>query len=133
MNKDKKKVLFFVYGTLMSGYGNNVLLQKAELLGEHETDADFTMHSLGGFPCVTLDGKTSIKGEVYATTDENIIQNVYRLEGFSGTKNSRNNWYDMVDVETPYGTAGMFVMLSPKYKEAPIVPTGSWRNRTQNG
>ena len=57
----------FVYGTLLSGFGNHarLLAGRSKMIGEAQTYAEYTMVSLGGFPGVIEGGDTSIQGEVY--------------------------------------------------------------------
>ena len=77
--------LLFVYGTLMRGYGNNVLLRDSDFLGEAvTTDGKFSMVT-GGFPMVYAGGSSNIKGELY-WVDDVVLQSCDRLEGHP-------NWY----------------------------------------
>jgi gamma-glutamylcyclotransferase (GGCT)/AIG2-like uncharacterized protein YtfP len=123
-----KKVIFFTYGTLLSNLHNHYLLEETKFLGEHKTEPEYTMHSLGGFPCVKLEGTTSIVGELYETDDEDIINSINSLEGFH-SKGFKYNWYDVEEIETPYGNAHMFVMLGDKYSDAPVIESGDWKKR----
>lgn len=120
---DKK--LIAVYGTLKQGFGNNRRLGDSKLLGSTLTKRKFTMYSCGGFPAVTPTGETKIHIEVYEVVNPNILQSVYMLEGYSGVRDSVKNWYDTVDVETPWGKAEMFI-----FKTAPkgnvTVQSGNW-------
>jgi len=62
---EKQNVLLFVYGTLMSGFGNNVLLRDQKLIGSGETVNDYTMYA-SGIPFVSDEKETSkIKGELW--------------------------------------------------------------------
>lgn len=72
----------FVYGTLLEGCGNDILLKDSIKLCDAETTPDFTMYSLCGFPGVLLDGETVIKGEVYEVT-EDVEESLDSLEGAS--------------------------------------------------
>jgi gamma-glutamylcyclotransferase (GGCT)/AIG2-like uncharacterized protein YtfP len=125
-----EKVLFCVYGTLKRGYGNyNGLLNRddVEFLGTFETEPRFTMVSWGGFPAVHCEGDTSIKCEIFATSNRSVINSVNRLEGYTGTpdkEGGKHNWYDVEPIETPYGTALMFVHRGPVTKR--IVKDGNW-------
>ena len=59
--------LLFVYGSLLSGLHNHSLLdnEEATLLGEATTPPEFSLLDLGSYPGLSLDGTTSVKGEVY--------------------------------------------------------------------
>lgn len=62
---EKQNVLLFVYGTLMSGFGNNVLLRDQKLIGSGETVNDYTMYA-SRIPFVSDEKETSkIKGELW--------------------------------------------------------------------
>ncbi len=118
------KKLIAVYGTLKEGHHNHRVLGESKLIGKHVTEPKFTMYSNGGFPIVSPYGDTPIVIEVYQVDNPTDLQRVYRLEGYSGTRNSSANWYDTVDVETPYGVAEMFVM--DKVQGRPVVASGEW-------
>jgi len=122
------KKLFAVYGTLRKGHGNSRLFDNPEStwLGEFITKPEYTMYSLGGFPAVAEKGNTAITCEVWETTSEDVIKNVFRLEGCTGIKGDDRNWYDFVDIETPYGIASMFTMNECQEKN--IVEDGNWNN-----
>lgn len=121
----RQPIRFFVYGTLKSGHGNNRRLQNAKKLGEHTTEPNYTMYGLGGFPAVSPGGQTAITGEVYETDDENVINGVNALEGYTGTKDHPNNWYDTETIDTPYGSAEMFIFKTAPTR-ASVVESGVW-------
>ena len=77
--EDKGKIRVFVYGSLKSQHGNNVLLQEVEAtcLGYDSITGDFTMISFGGFPGIvrtTTDPKSvkTIFGELWMTNEEGL-------------------------------------------------------------
>lgn len=123
-----KKYLLAVYGTLKRGFGNHYLLEEKnnKFLGKFVTKPEFTMYSLGGYPTITREGKTSLHVEVYEI-DEQTLRNVYRLEGYSGERNARGNWYDTLDLETPYGKAEMFYFNQTVNK--PVIKDGNWKRQ----
>lgn len=115
--------LLAVYGTLKKNYGNHVFLKNAKYLGTHITEPKYTMYSMGGFPTVTLEGNTPITLEIYSV-DKETKKHINMLEGYTGKRNSDENWYDTTDVDTPWGTAEMYY-----FKNKPnnmIVPDGNW-------
>lgn len=120
-------MIFFVYGTLKQGHGNNRLLNHPDVkfLGEFVTKPEFTMISLGGFPAVLCEGDTPVHGELYETENESVIRRVYSLEGYSGTQHAKNNWYDVETIPTKYGDASMFVFRNAdKYKNYERIENG---------
>lgn len=124
-------VLYAVYGTLRQGYGNNRLLRQpgVEYLGQHITEPKFTMFGKNAwFPYVAPNGQTPIVTEIYRVTDQEVVENVNGLEGYSGIRDSSRNWYNTCDVETEWGTANMFIMeKSTGYDEKSIITTGDWK------
>lgn len=120
------KKLIFVYGTLKKGFSNHRVMGESTLLGE-ATITGFDMLSLGGFPAL-VKGKSEIKGEVYEVNQENTLRGIYRLEGYTGNRNSTGNWYETADVDTPFGEAELFYMKDgSRYNDRPIIQDGVWR------
>lgn len=109
--------LVFVYGTLKKGFGNHRLLINQEFKGHHVTSPEYTMVSLGGFPGVIQDGRTSITGEVYSVTEE-AMKSLDRLEGYP-------RFYDRVQIATPFGDAWMYT-LGKEYLDHVPVTSGVW-------
>lgn len=124
MQKNIKK-LIAVYGTLKKGRGNHYHLRNARFVGKHTTPAKFTMYNLGGFPAITAEGKTPIKCEIYQIEDDNTLESVYRLEGYTGVRDHPENWYDTLSIDTPHGEAEIFYFKKP-LKNTTTVPTGEW-------
>ena len=87
--------LVFVYGTLMSGYGNNRLLDRHEatFVGEDKTEDVFVLGDVGFPYAVTKEGlETSgydfdedllkpIIGEVWEIPNDDCLSSLDRLEG----------------------------------------------------
>lgn len=91
----------FVYGSLKEGFGNYPYhLSNAVKLGTFFTAPEYTMYSLGGFPAVCLGGDTSIYGEVFRVTEEE-MEGLDRLEGFP-------SFYNRKLINTPWGKAWMY-------------------------
>lgn len=107
-------VLVFVYGTLLSGESNHDLLLNSRYLGEHKTEAEYTLFNYGPYPAVIIDGTISIHGEVYEV-DEQTFKALDRLEGYP-------NFYDRKLITTPYGEAWMYCHTN-------VIPSGNWRER----
>jgi gamma-glutamylcyclotransferase (GGCT)/AIG2-like uncharacterized protein YtfP len=137
MNKTEKgTVLYAVYGTLRQNNGNHRCIEGATYLGKHVTEPNFIMYGRGkSFPIVVPKKEHSelpasaITIEVYETDNPEIIDDVNSLEGYTGIRNNPHNWYDTVDVATPWGTANMFVMHNYEGSPHSIIETGDWDNR----
>lgn len=127
----KEATLLAVYGTLRAGCGNDHYLKhpSVELLGEAKTVPQFTMTSMGGFPVVKTEGNNSIQIEVYKVSDSSVLKKVDRLEGYTGIRDHKDNWYNTVDVETPFGKAKMYVMSPDRYPNLPVIESGDWKKR----
>jgi gamma-glutamylcyclotransferase (GGCT)/AIG2-like uncharacterized protein YtfP len=120
----KKMFRVAVYGSLRKGLGNHSLLRnhKALNLGQFQSKPEFTMYSLGGFPCIVQRGTTSILFEVYSV-DEEALQRLDQLEGYR--KNSDTNFYDRVEIDTPWGKAYTYV-FDPEFENDIEVTSGNW-------
>lgn len=118
--------LLAVYGTLKSGFSNHFYLNNSKKLGKFKTTPEFTMFSLGPFPGVIPSGNTSITCEVYEINDENTIKRINRLEGHNGRKNP-NNFYDTIDINTPWGMAEMFILNEQYVGNRLVVESGDWK------
>lgn len=121
-----KPVLYFVYGSLKSQYGNHrVLGNNPEFKGEFSTKEIYTLFD-GGFPVVERGGETSIKGELYLVSDKEDILNVFSLEGSTPIQGSSENWYDWDKISTPHGEAVIFVMNEGASGRKDILESGEW-------
>lgn len=112
-----------VYGTLKRDHSNNRFLRNSTFLGSFVTEPKYTMYNLGGYPAVYPEGNTSIQCEVFEVHPDD-VKGIYYLEGYTGTKNHPNNYYDCITLDTPFGDAEMFV-----FKEQPnysIIKSGTW-------
>lgn len=121
-DEDERNILVAVYGSLKKGFGNHVLLEDAEFLGE-DWIPGWDMYSLGGFPAITpshrlrcLD-KNDTKIEVYLVNEKEFIS-LDRLEGYP-------SFYNRTKVHTHYGEAWIYFMSEPpKYGE--LIKEGVW-------
>ena len=124
MNERK---LAFVYGSLLSGgegkregaFGNHRVIEGAIFLGEHITNSEYSMVSLGGFPGVIENGDTSIVGEVYEVTDE-IFARLDMLEGYP-------TFYGRKQIKTAYGKAWIYLLSSGYLSKYAKIASGNWR------
>lgn len=124
------KYLVGVYGSLKKGYYNHRVLGDSKLLGTIKTNPAFTMYSLGPFPALSRNGNTAIHMEIYEV-DEQTLHRLYRLEGYSGTRGSKHNMYDTMDIDTPYGKAEIFYMTNENHlRKHEVVKDGNWKIRS---
>lgn len=128
--KKTNKILISVYGSLRKELGNHEYhLGKANYLGTFNTEPVYNLHSLGGFPGLKEKGNTSVVMEVYEV-NEIEAYNIDRLEGYRpGSKN--NTFYDKKDIETPWGTASVYIYVSELPKSS-IVESGDWKEYKNN-
>lgn len=110
-----------VYGSLREGFSNHRILEGSKKLGTHWVPG-YEMFSLGAFPGVRK-GDTHIFTEVYEVSP-NSMQRLDRLEGYNG--HDEHNFYDRVEVSTPYGKAYMYTLEDSRYEEREKVNSGNW-------
>lgn len=112
-------MLVAVYGSLKQGYRNHALLGGSEFKGVDGTSAEFSMYSMGGFPCITEGGDTSIHVEVYEVEDE-VFSRLDRLEGYP-------SFYNRKEIDTMYGKAWIYYIQDGSYLgELNLVANGRW-------
>lgn len=113
-----------VYGTLLSGFGNNWLLRDAVRLDEGKSMFWGTMYSNGGFPILSLDEPTSlIDVEVYRVDTLEIMEGLDMLEGYPG-------WYDRTQKTFKMNNGEeikAWIYHQDKAFNMPVVESGSWK------
>ena len=131
INKDKYRVA--VYGSLRKGLSNHKNhLENSKFLGVFDSNPDFTMVSLGGFPGLLENGSTSIKFEVYEVNKKDFT-NIRRLEGFNSI-NPESGLYKEKSIHTPFGESTIYIYNvdnEEKYlkrMENRIVKRGDWKS-----
>lgn len=120
--------LVFVYGTLLSGFGNNRLLQVpgATLVAKGvRTRPIYTMISLGGFPGVQKTGETSIEGEIYQVTDQ-VRASLDRLESHPGFY-ERSYVHLQGEPYRRWHVEAYFLPRDWKHNARDVIRGGSWR------
>lgn len=114
----------FVYGTLMSGFGNNRLLKNSNLEYYATTEEEYKLVA-NSIPYLLEDeGSTYVRGEVYRV-NENTLRNLDSLEGHP-------NWYvrKIVNVITDQGDRiRAWVYFMPEQPSGvSIIESGSYRD-----
>jgi gamma-glutamylaminecyclotransferase len=116
--------IVFVYGSLMRGFRNHVLLTDARFIGEGASEPRFTMLHLGSFPALVEVGSTTIVGELYEV-DDITLGRLDMLEGHPA-------FYYRKEIGTVTGEEGAFTALAyllPKghLDSRMIIESGNWR------
>ncbi len=96
------KSLVFVYGTLKRGQRNHGFVQAGEFVGNHQTEAVFSMYEFDDYPAVTEFGKDSIGGELYRVNRAQ-FRKLDELEWYP-------RFYQRIKIETRFGLAWMYVV-----------------------
>lgn len=109
----KIPTLLFTYGTLKQGFCNNRVISNGTLLGNHETPPIYTLYDLGAYPAVTLEGNTSVTGEVWEIED--LVSTDY-LEGYP-------YFYDRVQLPTKFGMAWIYFL---PHHRGTVITSGKW-------
>ena len=120
----KDNVLLFVYGTLMSGYGNNRLLKESYLIGKAETIGEYSLYA-SGIPYVYPDNKISkIKGELWEVTPQQLPR-IDQLE-------SHPNWYQRqivkVKCDDKIYDAWLYFMPDSSVTRCELITSGDYRD-----
>lgn len=119
----EKTPYLFVYGTLMSGYGNNVLLKGAIFMGTGSTKNNYKLSAIS-FPFMMENGgATYVMGEVYEV-DKHSLSRADALEGHP-------SWYErkvitiIMDDEKEVEAWAYFMKEEPR--NAKLIPSGDYR------
>ena len=114
-------VLVFCYGSLKRGFHNHHLLNQSKYLGDHVTEAEFTMYDLGSYPAITENGHSAIHGEVYDDAP-NTFNNLDVLEGYP-------EFYNRIQIMTSFGFVWVYVLNLLVNGGKPVVKSGVWLKR----
>lgn len=119
------ETLVFVYGTLMRGQYNHVLLQRSPFLGRAATAPRYTLIDLGRFPGMIAGGTVGIHGEVYSVNAETLAA-IDRLEGHP-------NFYVRTEIALADGrTVQAYVLSSSYHSRGTRIESGDWRAHAEN-
>ena len=118
-----KKYLVAAYGSLRASMHNHPhYLATSECKGTFKTEPEYTLHSLGSFPGLKLNGNHSIVMEVYEV-DENTLKKLNHLEGYY--PGEKATFYDRIEINTPWGKAFTYIYVNELSKDS-IVESGDW-------
>lgn len=119
----------FVYGSLMKGFGNHVLLKESTFVSS-ATLSGMLMYSLGGFPAILPRGKRTdiVYGEVYEVDDETLAA-LDRLEGHPRFY-ERQEHEVFVENYNAWMPCYVYIFQQPVDDDS-YIESGSWRHATQ--
>ena len=123
----------FVYGSLLSGMGNHVIIEKAKKLGTCKSPIGFEMIDLGYFPGALHTGNlnSSLIGEVYEV-DDYTFSRVNMLEGYN-PMNPELGLYNRTLIATDFGPAHIYTYnRSSADYHSRLVANGDWRTYLSN-
>lgn len=122
-----ENIIIFVYGTLLSGFGNHRLISESgdsEFLGKDTITGDMFGN---GVPIISLQGTGTIHGELYRITPST-LRKLDRLEGYHPEDPSTYG-YNRTKVTTHLGVdTSVYAMHPSRAAEA-----GAWRDRIESG
>lgn len=118
------EMLMMVYGTLMTRFHNNILLEEQTLLGECETKEKYTMF-VNSIPYVYPHSETStIKGELWKVTGKQAIDRLDSLEGHP-------DWYNRREIIIIHNgeekKAWLYFMPDESVTSLTIIKNGDYR------
>lgn len=114
----------FVYGTLLSGEPNHLVLDGARFVGEARTEPRFSLHDMGPYPAMVADGEHAIVGEVYEVRPP-LLARLDRLEGHP-------HFYRRSVIVLADATAAETYLLAPtQVAGRPTIASGTWRRRKE--
>ncbi len=125
MKKPTEKTPYiFVYGTLMSGFGNNALLKNSRLVEAATTEDNLVLLANSIPYLLDEEGKSYVRGEIYEV-NENSLKKIDQLEGHP-------DWYSrkIISVVTDLGDkmeAWVYFMPRSKAGNATVVESGDYR------
>ncbi len=73
-----------------------------------------------GFPGVLLNGENEVTVEIFRVRSEAVERSLDRLEGYP-------NFYNKTTIETPWGTANMYILTYEHYSSRDIIKSGDWK------
>jgi len=117
-----------VYGTLKKGQHANWMLANSPFIGEFRTDIPFQMYNLGAYPALIADEESHpITLEVYAVTDEDILNCLNTYEGYpslyqkSEIMVDKKEWTEAIEVT-------IYTMKNNhKDRFMSVVESGNWK------
>jgi gamma-glutamylcyclotransferase (GGCT)/AIG2-like uncharacterized protein YtfP len=120
--------LILVYGSLMRGFESHESMDlpaRADFAGDAHCVG--TLYDLGDYPGMTFEGDGRVRGELYRTHDDGLIDDMDRFEGYYPESSEDSvfvrHLHEVVDRDLK---AWVYVYNGPT-EEAAVVESGDWR------
>jgi gamma-glutamylcyclotransferase (GGCT)/AIG2-like uncharacterized protein YtfP len=113
-------VLLFVYGTLLRGEANHVLLHPAAFCGTARTEAAFELVDLGEFPAMLEGGSNSVHGELWEVPSE-------RMGTLDALEDAPRTYRRVAMRLADDRTAETYLYNAGRLDRLPRIPSGDWR------
>ncbi|EPD80492.1 MULTISPECIES: gamma-glutamylcyclotransferase family protein [unclassified Paenibacillus] len=117
-------VKVFVYGTLLSGCRNHLVVEPFVISFELGS-VHGHLYDVGSYPALVIGGTDKVYGE-WLTIKPEGLSGMDHLEGYKG-ENDRGNYYDRVLVRDSEKNIEGFVYSWPSSRGCPNIPSGSWK------
>lgn len=116
----------FTYGSLMRGFRNHTVMQRAngQFIKEAVIDGLQLRAYCQGFPCAVQLKGYAVSGEVYEVDDVGLMA-LDRLE-------SEGSFYHRIKATTEEGDQVDVYILKPDDALGEVIPSGSWRTYKRN-
>lgn len=108
----------FVYGSLRKHGGLHGAVKNTNYLGKFNTRPEYNLYSLGAFPALVKNGKTSIVGELYEVNEE-VLRTLDMIEGHP-------DFYCRTPITLDNGESCEVYLLPNAPNGCPIVDSGDW-------
>jgi gamma-glutamylcyclotransferase (GGCT)/AIG2-like uncharacterized protein YtfP len=117
-----RRVLLFVYGTLMRGEGAHALLgPTARFIAEAHTEPRFTLVDMGEYPALVDEGMTAVRGELYEI-DGDLLPALDRYEDVP-------EMYERRSIAVQGRVAIAYVLRPELAAGVGPIDSGDWRRR----
>lgn len=115
-----KRVVLFVYGTLMRGEPAHALLgPSARFIAAGWTEPRFTLFHLGAYPALVDGGQTAVAGELYEI-DAALLPALDEYEDVP-------EMYDRTEIDVGGQRALTYLLHAPLAAGRPTIASGDWR------
>jgi gamma-glutamylcyclotransferase (GGCT)/AIG2-like uncharacterized protein YtfP len=129
---------FFVYGTLMTGFGNHNRIAKGKTTYIREASTIGTLYSVGGFPGLIKAGEDDIQGQLLFIDPklyDSTLKEMDRLEGYHKGMEKESLYLRRV-VDVMDDDTGSVLKAWVYYFNKPVdrllhLPHGSWREHAK--
>lgn len=112
-------MIFFFYGSLMSGLYNNIILQNkgCTFIQKDKTKREFQLWSLGPYPAMSI-GNQSVPGEIWDVQNDDVINYIEEMEQGAG--------YYQIKIETESGVKAWTFLMTEMKAQRIGTPVSEW-------